>query len=422
MTQNTKHVKTEIPSLTDRAQQDEVTDERVITGTIRENDTDDNGNPVVRVRGFSYTAQDCILDINELADAFPDRRITRDFFRQQGSIPERAWTGHFGNWPEFLRQAGLEHTRHANKIKNQTAKHAAVDEMRKITMQRRDLDKVYERTNSKRWKIMIAFSDLHDEECDPFYLRMLYDTLKDVQPDVICMNGDIFDCPEFGKYSTDPREWDVVGRIKAGLEIVKNVREACPEAQIDFIEGNHEARVVKHLVECSEPMKHLLSGMHGFDIRKLFGLDQFEINYIANADLHTFTDAQTRKEMVKNHKYYWGCILAHHFPMGRNYGMPGFHGHHHQHLVWSQHNMNYGSYEWHQLGGGHIREAPYCDGSKWNNGYLIAMADTQNKSVAFDYCSVGDTHGIAAGKIYYREDEEFYPALKKELDSRKDLR
>ena len=256
MAKNEKHIKTEIPSLTDKAHRDETTDERVITGTMRESDTDDDGNPVVRVRGFSYTAQDCIADINELAGAFPDRRITRDFFRQQGSIPEAAWTGHFGNWPEFLRQAGLEHTRHANKIKNQAAKHAAVDEMRKITMQRRDLDKVYERTNSKRWKTMIAFSDLHDEECDPFYLRMLYDTLKDVQPDVICMNGDIFDCPEFGKYSTDPRDWDVVGRIKAGLKIVENVRAACPEAQIDFIEGNHEARVVKHLVECSEPMKH----------------------------------------------------------------------------------------------------------------------------------------------------------------------
>ena len=401
---NEKHTKPAVASLSDNAE------------------VNDDGVRVIKVRGESYTPQDCIDDINSIADAFPDRRITRDFYRQQGNTPEAAWTGHFGNFPEFLRQAGLEHTRAANKIRLATAKHAAVDEMRKITQQRMDLDKLYVRENNQRWKTMIAFSDLHDIECDPFYLRVLYDTLQGVQPDVVCMNGDIFDVPEFGKYSTDPREWDVVGRIQAGLDIVKNVRDAAPEAQIDFIEGNHEARVVKHLVECSEPVKHLLSGMHGFDIRKMFGLDQFEVNYVANADLHTFTDAQTRKEMTKNHKFYWGCVLAHHFPQGRNYGMPGFHGHHHQHFVWSNHNMSFGSYEWHQMGGGHVREASYCDGSKWNNGFLIVMADTHNKSVVFDYCSVGDTHAVAAGKIFYREEDEFYPALTKELDARKDLR
>jgi hypothetical protein len=30
--------------------------------------------------------------------------------------------------------------------------------------------------------------------------------------------GDIFDLPEFGKYGVDPREWDVVGRIKFAHE------------------------------------------------------------------------------------------------------------------------------------------------------------------------------------------------------------
>ena len=419
---NTRHTKPDIPSLSEKIEKDETTDERVITGTVTEEDEDDTGAPVITVKGYSYTAQDCINDLNEVAEAFPDKRITRDFYRQQGEVPEKAWTGHFGNFPEFLRQAGLEHTRAANKIRLQTAKHAAVDEMRKVTTMRIGLDKIYERPNGKRYKTMVAFSDLHDHECDPFYLRVLYDTLKDIQPDVVCMNGDIFDVPEFGKYSTDPREWDVVGRLNAGLDIVRNVREAAPEAQIDFIEGNHEARVVKHLVECSDAMKHLLSYVHGFDIRKLFKLDEFEVNYVANADLHTFTDAQTRKEMVKNHKFYWGCVLAHHFPQGRQYGMPGFHGHHHQHIVWSEHNMNYGSYEWHQMGGGHIREAPYCDGSKWNNGFLVVSADTENKSVCFDYCSIGDTHAVAAGKFFFREEDEYYPALRKELDARRDMR
>lgn len=404
MTANEKHTKPAISSLTDAMAKN------------------DDGEAVVISRGQSYTAQDCIDDINSIAEEFPDRRITRDFFRQQGNCPEVAWTGHFGNFPEFLRQSGLEHTRHANKIKSLTAKHASIDVMRKTTIQRHGLDNIYSRPNNNRYKTMIAFSDLHDQECDPFYLRVLYDTLKDIQPDIVCMNGDIFDCPEFGKYSVDPREWDVVGRITSGLDIIRNIREAAPDAQIDFIEGNHEARVVKHLVECSVPMKHLLSDMHGFDIRKLFGLDRFEVNYIANADLHTFTDAQTRKEMTKNYKVYWKTLMAHHFPQGRSYGIPGFNGHHHKHEVWSMHNVTYGSYEWHQMGGGHIRTASYCDGVKWNNGFLVVTADTQHHDAVFDYCTIGDSHAVAAGKLFFREDGEYYPALQKELDDRSTMR
>jgi hypothetical protein len=408
-----------VASLGDGPEHDTVTGERIIKVYERE---PDEAQQIIIVKGYTYTAQDCIDDLVEVATEFPDKLITRDFYRQHGECPERAWTGLFGNFGEFLRQSGLAHTRLANKIKNQTAKHASVDEYRRIGAIRHTLDNVYERENNKRFKTMIAFSDLHDIECDPFYLRVLYDTLKDVQPDVVCMNGDIFDLPEFGKYSTDPREWDVVGRMQAGLDIIRNVREAAPEAQLDFIEGNHEARVVKHLIECSPAIKHLLSGMHDFDICKLFKLDEFEVNYVSNAELHTFTDAQTRKATANNYKAYWGCLMANHFPTGRNYGMPGFHGHHHQHLVWTMHNALYGSYEWHQMGSGHIRTAPYCDGSRWNNGFLVITVDTLHKSVVFDYCTVGDTLAVAAGKYFYREDAEFYPALRKELDARQNMR
>jgi hypothetical protein len=399
MTINERHQKPDIPSLSDAM-------EESLDG------------PAIEVRGENYTASKCITDLQDLADKFPDRRITRDFYRKQGNCPEAAWTGHFGNFPEFLRQADLEHTRNANKIRNQVARHAAVDELRKISAARLGYDNLYVNPNPSRFKTMVACSDLHDKECDPFYLRVLLDTIKNVVPDVVCLDGDVFDVPEFGKYTTDPREWDVVGRMQAGIDIIRQVREAAPQAQIDFIEGNHEARVVRHLLDCSPAIKHILSGIHEFDLTKLFKLDEYEVNYVANADLFTFTEAQVRKEIVKNHKSYWGCVLAHHFPEGRSRGMPGFNGHHHRHLVWSEHNVTYGSFEWHQMGAGHIREASYCDGSKWNNGFLVVMADTQTKSVVFDYSTVESTFAISAGRLYTREPEEFYPALVKELDMR----
>jgi hypothetical protein len=70
------------------------------------------------------------------------------------------------------------------------------------------------------------------------------------------------------------------------------------------------------------------------------------------------------------------------------------------------------------MGAGHVRDATFCDGTKWNNGFLIAMADTQTRDVQFDYCSVGSTFALSAGRMYARQSEEFYPALAKELDAR----
>jgi hypothetical protein len=399
-TSNVRHQTPEIPSL--------------VPG--KKNDADER---VIESKGVSYTAQDCIDVIRNLAESFPNTNITRDFFRKNSELPESVYTGFFGTFPEFLRSAELQHSRAANKVRNQVARHAAVDHIRKISDQRLSMDELYVRKDKKRFQTMVACSDLHDQECDPFYLRVLTDTIKNVNPDVICLDGDIFDVPEFGRYNVDPREWDVVGRVQSGLKIIADIREAAGDkTQIDFIEGNHEARVIRHLLESDPGLRALLSGLHDFDLRKLFGLDRYEVNYIANCDLFTFTDAQQRKEVSKNFKLYWGCVLAHHYPHGRDYGTPGFNGHHHKHQSYSEHNVNYGSYEWHQMGGGHKREASYCDGSKWNNGFLVVMADTQTKSVVFDYSSVGDTFAVSAGKIYAREEHEFYPALSKELDMR----
>ncbi len=373
---------------------------------------------VIKVSDISYSREEAINDLRSLGESFPERRITRDFYRHHANIPETAWTALFGTFAEFVRAAGMELSRYENKIRLRTAQHASNDHLREVNEERKSYGNLYQRDKKNRFKTMIACSDLHDVECDPFYLRVLTETIKTIDPNIVCIDGDLFDLAEFGKYSNDPREWDTVGRIKAGLGIISDIREAAPDAQIDLIEGNHEARLVKHLVENSGALTALLSDLHEFDLRKLLGLDKYEVNYIANADICTFTDAQLKKEMVKNYKVYWNTILAHHFPHGKQMALPGFNGHHHQHAVQTFHNTKMGSYEWHQMGGGHVREASYCDGSKWNNGFLIVNVDTFTESVVFDYVSVGSTFSVAGGTWFYRNEDEYYPALTKELQFR----
>lgn len=353
-----------------------------------------------------WTAEDCIAELRRIAEIDPDRVVSRNYFRVHSRISESTWDRYFGTFAEFKRQAGIVLTRQQHGLERHIAKHASVSHYRAFNAEREVLADRYSRSTDRRFKTVVFCSDLHDKEIDPFYLRVLVDTVRRAQPDVVSMVGDVFDLPEFGRYTIDPREWDVTGRIQFTHEhIFKPLREAAPEAQIDLIEGNHEARLLRHLCDATPAMKVLLSDLHGWTIGKLLGLDEFQINYVAQADLAAFNERDLKKELSANYRIYFDTLLAHHFPEGRNMGLPGVNGHHHRHIVWSDFNPVYGAYEWHQLGSGHMRAASYCDGKKWHNGFAIAHLDTKTRAVNFDYVPVTN-FAVVGGKWYDRTPEE----------------
>lgn len=353
-----------------------------------------------------WDTDQCIAELHRVQALNEDAEITRNYFRNHSKISDSVWSQHFGTFDEFKRQAGIKLTRQQHAMERAVAKHVSVDHYRKITVERRDWAEKYLRPNDNRFKTVLACSDLHDVEIDRFFLRVLIDTARRVQPDVISLVGDIFDLPEFGKYGVDPREWDVVGRIKFAHEnILRPLREACPGAQIDFIEGNHEARLLRQLADATPALRAVLSDLHGFTVGKLLGLEQFEINYIAKGDLAAWTKRDFDRELANNYKVYYDTVLCHHFPHARNMGLPGVSGHHHQHQVWGMFNPIYGPYEWHQLGAGHTRSASYCEGEKWHTGFALINVDTERHSTNFDYVSVTD-FAVSGGKWYYREPAE----------------
>lgn len=367
----------------------------------------------------AYTKTDLINIIREIAETDPGTRVTRDRFRLISGLKDTSWIAHFGTFPAFLEQAGLETTAMTRTLTNQIARHARKDYIREVSHDRLSWGEIYKKPdNGERFKTMLIASDFHDTETDAFCMRMFVEALIQIQPDVVCVNGDLFDLPEFSKHPKDPRDWDLVGRINRGLSILETIRETCPTAQIDLIEGNHEARIVKFMVETSPHLMEVLSDHHNMDIRKLLKLDQYEVNYIATADLASFTEAQLTQSIRSSEKIYYGFVRARHHPPSKKDPvlMPGFHGHHHAHLVTTHWAHNLGSFEWHQLGGMHRRLASYTDGRKWNCGFLYAVVDTKYDRVNFDYTVVGDTGCQLGGQYYERLATEYYPQLKAELE------
>ena len=356
--------------------------------------------------------EECIAELRRVAEEDEDKIVTRNYFRVNSAISESTWNRYFGTFEEFKRKAGITLTRQQHGLERAIAKHASVDHYRALNIERADYDTKYLKPNGNRFKTVITASDLHDIEIDQFFLRVFIDTCKRVQPDAIVLDGDIFDLAEFGKYGVDPREWDVVGRIKfVHTEILAPLREACPDSEIHFIEGNHEARLLRHIADATPALRAVLSDLHGFTVSKLLGLDAYEVNYVAKADLATFTTAEHKKQLANNYLILWESLLFHHFPHARNMGLPGVNGHHHQHQVWPMFSPIYGAYEWHQLGCGHKRSASYCEGEKWHEGFAIINVDTEKKMTNFDYVAVTDI-AVSGGKWYQRKPEEEYMVTK----------
>lgn len=351
----------------------------------------------------SATAEECIKFLRDMAEAEPEKIITRNYFRNNAPITESAWSQHFGTFEEFKRRAGIKLSRHARRMEMDVAKHASLENYQQISSEKKEYAGKYLKPDNKRFQTILVGSDVHDIECDPFWRATFIDTAKRVQPEKVILNGDLFDLPEFGKYNVDPRTWDVVGRIEWVHKFLKELRVAAPNAEFSLIEGNHEYRLLRHLSEATPAMKAILSDLHGFTVAKLLGLDKFEVNYVAPADLATLNMSDSKKEIRRNFLIMYDFIVAHHFPEGSNFGLPGFNGHHHSHEVRTHYSPILGSYEWHQLGSGHKREASYTNGEKWGEGFALVHVDTVAKRCQFEYIDTTSDFTIIGGKFYSRD-------------------
>lgn len=358
-----------------------------------------------------WTADDCIKHLRDVSDMLSKQaghrvHMTRNLFRNESDISDSTWNRFFGSFGEYRRQADLELSRHAHAIERAIGKHASKDEMQRVTDMKRSYAGKYERPdNGQRFKTILIGTDFHGTKCDPFVRRMFEEANRRIQPDVINMNGDFFDLADFSKYTSDPREFDVMSEIRWNHSLLETLREDNPDAQIDFIEGNHEYRLFRHLGEQTPALKVLLCDLHGMDIPKLLGLDRYEVNFTGTASLKAFTEADVKKELSRNFKVYWDCLLSCHYPERRKLRIPGWGGHYHKHEVWPFFNPFFGACEFHQMGGGQRRRADFMDGEMWQNGIMVAHCDTLTKQTTFEYIPIQD-HCVLGGQYYFRTAEE----------------
>jgi hypothetical protein len=291
-------------------------------------------------------------------------------------------------------------------VERDIARHAHLDVYRQFQKEEVDpwIGKYNVPDNGTRFKKVMVCSDLHDKELDPFCWSVFLDTCARVQPDLVVLAGDVFDQAEFSRFDQDPRQFS----IKEAFDFVKQkifkpLREVCPNAQIDFIIGNHDWRILKYLANKTPNLKVLLSDVLGLTLADLFGLPEYRINLVSRLDLSAFSPAETRGEIKNNFKIYYDCLVIDHHGVG-TFGMSGCSGHTHRTNMASSTNLVRGPIHWVTMGCMSKIDFDYQERlNKSHQSFCLWHVDTETKQCQPEHFIFTDKMIVVAGKYYIRD-------------------
>lgn len=91
---------------------------------------------------------------------------------------------------------------------------------------------------------LVVMGDLHFPYTDKAAVAVALQVIASISPAAIVLNGDILDCYQISRFSQDPlRKTQLQADIDGCRRCLEEVRDAAPEADIYYTEGNHEERL-----------------------------------------------------------------------------------------------------------------------------------------------------------------------------------
>ena len=351
-----------------------------------------------------------IADIKAVAGRL-GRSPMRDEYIELGKFSKHKVVDQFGGWSEALVASGLVSARRPTSHDKEREKFELKETLNKaFNEQLLPYNGKYEKKKFPDIMRMVYGSDFHSIWTDPFCLHVFIEACRRVQPDVIGLVGDIFDFYMISTYSKDPSR---ILKLQSEIDFIttkifKPLRDACPNAQIDFFIGNHEWRLFKYLAMNASG----LASLRSLQFNNLFELDKYKINLVAKK---SFLNA-TKEKDLKNYKLYGdklfclthGTALAQQHAAAelKKYGVSGASGHVHHYQVQSTRTLH-GEQTWTTMGCMCRMESgeEYIeDLVRWNQGFEIAHLDVKARKVVKEYIHICDGMAVVGGVYYSRKD------------------
>jgi len=340
----------------------------------------------------------------------------RDRYRRFGHFTAESVGDVFGTHQEFKRAAGLCDSRESRRQALLIARVRNVDNYRRYTEKHITpwVGRFERKLPKDEFRVLVG-SDFHSQYCDPFALAAFIETAAEVQPEVIALNGDVVEFSGAGKWSKRPGlNLSLQSEIDfARREILRPLREACPDAQIDWHIGNHEDRLARDLTDTAPE----LASLDCMQFDKLFSLRDLEINLVFGDSILGTSASEKRTDTNERWKVYGGCyVVTHHTPGGNlpgkkqlsMYGMSGCSGHVHRQSYYIEPSLAAPSKDWvvsgmmaGQIVGRSYRITP----SMWSMGFVLATVLPDREIVFQEAAAVKDGTCVVAGMRFDETDE-----------------
>jgi hypothetical protein len=133
--------------------------------------------------------------------------------------------------------------------------------------------------------LRVIVSDLHGQQMDPAAFAAFVSDVGVIKPSQILLLGDWIDCggwlSEHPTLHLGETEGSFADDIAAGHQTLNAIQAAAPKAEIIYLEGNHEWRILKTMIKLvkghkgdAEMMKRL------WGIKRLLNLDERGIRFV----------------------------------------------------------------------------------------------------------------------------------------------
>lgn len=125
-------------------------------------------------------------------------------------------------------------------------------------------------------KKVLVYGDVHYPYQDDKALNILYRYMKEYQPNIIVINGDVADFYAISDFDKNPDHFDLATEIEMVKKHFETVRRLNPKSKIYYIGDNHcTGRLQKYVYKNPE-----LAGLDVLKLENLFEFDRFKIEYI----------------------------------------------------------------------------------------------------------------------------------------------
>lgn len=140
------------------------------------------------------------------------------------------------------------------------------------------------------WVFLSDFhAPLHDTALFAVVLQVIRDLAEAGELAGICLLGDLMDLGGSGVSRHPQEKLDVASvaeNIRAGLDILIDIREAAPDARVVALMGNHDVRLERYVLNNATPLIGLTDphDREVFSLRYLLGLDELGIELVLDPD------------------------------------------------------------------------------------------------------------------------------------------